>query len=147
MQTFRAELTAPAGPDEVHAYLEDFARHPEWRFDVAASTLAGGLPGGVGARYDQVLAAGHRERSVEAELMDSERPTMLAFRVHDGHGSTDVGLEIVPEGDGSRVALEVGQAWHGRPWHRRPRDLPSAEELAVRYARDLAAALGGAVDG
>lgn len=145
METYRVELTAPLDPDALHEYLEDFDRHPEWRFDVTSSVLAGGLDGGVGARYDQRVADGGDERAVEVELMDSERPAMLAFRVRDGHLVRDVGVAVEADGTGSRVVVDVQDEWTGRPWHRRPRGAASTEEVAARYGRGLAEQLGGAL--
>lgn len=141
METFRVELTAPLTPDALHAYLEDLTLHPEWRFDVTSSVLAGGLTGGVGARYDQRI--GDDERLVEAELTDSERPTMIAFQVVDGHERLEVELAFEPEGAGCRLTMDVSRVRTGRPWHRRRRGGPSTEELAARYGRGLAERLGG----
>ncbi|CAB4936980.1 unannotated protein [freshwater metagenome] len=143
METFRVELTAPLDPGALHAYLEDLALHPEWRFDVTSSELAGGLTGGVGARYDQRV--GDDDRLVEAELTDSERPAMVAFSVVDGRDRLDVELVFEPEGPGCRIAMDVGRSSTRRPWHRARRGAPSAEELAVRYGRGLAERLGGAL--
>ncbi|MDO9409538.1 SRPBCC family protein [Patulibacter sp.] len=141
METFRVELTAPLDPGALHAYLEDLAAHPEWRFDVASSVLAGGLTGGVGARYDQRTADDGRE--TEAELTDSERPTMVAFAVVDGHERLDVEQTFEPDGPGCRITMDVTTTWTGRPWHRRPKGRPSTEERAARYGRALAERLGG----
>lgn len=145
METFRVELTAPTDAATLHAYLEDLAHHPEWRFDVASSTLRGGLPGGVGAHYEQRVRAGDEERTVEVELMDSERPVMVVFRAVDGHETLDVGVGVESAEQGSRITLDLHCAWDGRPWHRRPRGAPSAEERAARYGRGLAERFGGSL--
>lgn len=143
MGMFRIELTVPRPPVEVHRYLVDLARHPEWRYDVRSSELAGGLTGGVGARYDQVLDVDGEERLVEAELVESERPELAVFRAVGGRETLTVVGAIVQDGDGSGVVLGLEQEL-GRHLGRRVKGA-DPEERTVRYGRALAEALGGAV--
>jgi hypothetical protein len=144
MGMFRIELAVPGTPVDVHGYLVDLAHHPEWRFDVRSSALAGGLTGGVGARYEQHLDAPDGERVVEAELTESQRPDLVAFRALGGRETLTVVTAVAPHGDGSGIVLGLEQEL-GRPLLGRRARGADPEERTVRYGRALAEALGGSV--
>jgi uncharacterized protein YndB with AHSA1/START domain len=139
----QTSLETRRSPDEVYAYLVDFANHPEWRYDVLESELVQGEAGRVGARYRQRVKQGWREMTVTSELTRAEPPRAIAFRTVDSGPITASGTyDIRPAGAGTRVVVEVVIEARGFMRLFEPVMGPTLRKTAERYEQDLARRLG-----
>jgi uncharacterized protein YndB with AHSA1/START domain len=142
MKQVQTNVTTPRSPDEVYAYLVDFANQAEWRFDVLESELVQGEVGRVGARYRQRVKQGRRETVVQSELTQADRPSTVAFRTVDSGPVTASGAwTIRATGEGSHVICDVAIESSGFVRLFEPFMGPSLRRTAARYEQDLTKAL------
>jgi hypothetical protein len=117
-----ATLDAPCAPTELHPWLDDLGRYPEWLDIVPRSTPAAAHADDVGPAWSVDLrgrlgpfARAKRLRMVRTV---SEAPTHARFeRVeHDGreHSSWVLDAEVEPTADGSRLTMRLH--YGGRLW-------------------------------
>jgi uncharacterized protein YndB with AHSA1/START domain len=138
VKTVQTSIQTRRSPEEVYAYLVDFANHPEWRFDVLESELVQGETGRVGARYRQRVKQGPRQMTVHSELTKAEPPRTIAFRTVDSGPITASGTyDIRPAGDGTQVVVDVVIEARGFMRLFEPMMGPTLRKTAERYEQDL----------
>src|SRR5262249_40648552 len=71
-------------PEDVFAYLDDLARHPEWQDQLVSVEVT--TPGRttVGTRAKETRKAGGREMSSTYEITEHDPPRSFAFKAIDG---------------------------------------------------------------
>jgi hypothetical protein len=139
VKTVQTTVETQRSPDEVYAYLVDFANHTEWRFDVLESELVQGETGRVGALYRQRVKQGRREMTVNSELTRAEPPRTIAFRTVDSGPITASGTYDIREtGDGTQVVVDVVIEAKGFMRLMEPIMGPTLRKTAERYEQDLA---------
>jgi uncharacterized protein YndB with AHSA1/START domain len=138
MKQVQAKLSTAKSPQEVYAYLVDFERHPEWRFDVLDSKLVEGEAGRAGARYRQRVKQGRRELEVDVELTEAEPPRRVGFRTLDEGPVTASGTyNISGAGSGSEVINDVVIETRGVLRLFEPLMGPQLRKTAARYEQAL----------
>jgi hypothetical protein len=138
LKKVQTNVSTRRSPEEVYAYLVDFANQTEWRYDVLQSELVQGETGRVGARYRQRVKQGRREMEIGSELTRADSPAAVAFRTFDS-GPVEVSGQwrISSEGGETRVVCDVAIQGRG------PMRLfeafmgPSLRKTAARYEQDL----------
>jgi len=96
-------------PEDVFAYLDDLARHPEWQDQLVSVEVTTPGPTGVGTRAKETRKAGGREMSSTYEITEHDPPRSFAFKAIDG-SVRPVGrgtVEPVGDGSSSRLTLEL----------------------------------------
>jgi hypothetical protein len=108
----------PASPDELFAYVSDTRNDPEWCPNVGQVEQIEGEGVEVGAkfRFVQTVDAGRRtlESDVVAEVT-ALGDRSISWRVVDRFQERDINLEVMPEGEGSRVRQTTLAAFHRPP--------------------------------
>ena len=139
MKKVQTNVSARRSPEEVYAYLVDFANQPEWRFDVLESELVQGEPGRVGARYRQRVKQGRREMEVTSELSQADSPRTVAFRTVDsGPIQASGAWNISRSGEETRVVCDVAIEAKGLLRLFEPFMGRGLKRTAARYEDDLA---------
>jgi uncharacterized protein YndB with AHSA1/START domain len=134
----QANVSTPRPPREVYDYLVDFAKHPEWRFDVLESELVQGEIGRVGARYRQRVKQGRRELTTEVELTQAEPGRLVGFRTVDDGPVTASGTYSIGEAGGvTRLTNEVTIETRGFVRLFEPFMGPQLRKTAARYEQAL----------
>lgn len=107
------EIARP--PEDVFAYIDDVARHPEWQPDIVSVTIETEGPMRVGSRVREVRRMGSREMAIPWEVTEREPPRRFAFRGVSGPvRATGRGtVEPVADGSRSRVTFEMELTGHG----------------------------------
>jgi uncharacterized protein YndB with AHSA1/START domain len=102
-------------PENVFAYLEDVARHPEWQEGLVSTGVVTEGPVRVGSKIAEVRRLGGREQAVTYEITEREPPRIFAFRGLDGPIRPNGRATIEPAGDGSssRLTLALDLTAHG----------------------------------
>lgn len=139
MKKVQTNVRTRRPPEEVYAYLVDFANHPEWRFDVLESELVQGETGRVGARYRQRMKQGRREMEVGSELTRADSPSAVAFRTFDsGPVQASGEWRIEARGEETHVVCDVAIEAKGFVRLFEPFMGPGLKRTAARYEEDLA---------
>jgi uncharacterized protein YndB with AHSA1/START domain len=102
-------------PEDVFAYIDQVARHPEWQDGLISTRVITEGPLRVGSKVAEVRKLGGREQKVTYEIAEREPPGIFAFRGLDGPIRPSGRGTIVPVGDGSssRVTLSLDLTAHG----------------------------------
>jgi uncharacterized protein YndB with AHSA1/START domain len=102
-------------PEDVFAYLDDVARHPEWQDGLVSTRVVTEGPLRVGSKIAEVRKLGGREQAVSYEITEREPPRIFAFRGFDGPIRPSGRGTIEPVGDGSssRLTLSLDLTAHG----------------------------------
>jgi uncharacterized protein YndB with AHSA1/START domain len=102
-------------PEDVFAYIDQVARHPEWQDGLVSTRVVTEGPLRVGSKIAEVRKLGGREQRVTYEMTEREPPGIFAFRGLDGPIRPSGRGTIVPVGDGSssRVTLSLDLTAHG----------------------------------
>lgn len=102
-------------PEDVFAYIDQVARHPEWQDGLISARVVTEGPLRVGSKIAEVRKLGGREQKVTYEMTEREPPGIFAFRGLDGPIRPSGRGTIVPVGDGSssRVTLSLDLTAHG----------------------------------
>jgi uncharacterized membrane protein len=139
LKKVQTNVSTRRSPEEVYAYLVDFANQPEWRFDVLESELVQGEAGRVGARYRQRVKQGRREMEVTSELSQADSPGTVAFRTVDsGPIQASGAWNISRSGEETRVVCDVAIEANGLLRLFEPFMGPGLKRTAARYEQDLA---------
>jgi len=102
-------------PEEVFAYLDDLARHPEWQVSLISAQVETPGPTAVGTRVKEVRRVGSRELTMSYEITEHDPPRSFAFRILDGP-VRPVGrgtVEPLDDGTRSRVGIVLDFEGHG----------------------------------
>lgn len=107
-----------APPDEVFAYVSDTRNDPAWCPNVGqVSQIEGdGVEKGAKFRFEQTVET--RGRSLHSDVVAEVTELgvrSIAWRVVDRFQERDVQLDVVPDGDGSRVRQTTVAAFHRPP--------------------------------
>jgi hypothetical protein len=144
MKKVHTRVVTPKSPDDVYAYLVDFANQAEWRFDVLSSELVAGDTGMVGAKYRQRVKPGRKEQSSDVELVEATRPGEVAFRTLDAGPVTVSGAwHIRADGEGTEVICDVAIETRGALRLIEPTMGPQLRKIAAKYESSLSAKLNG----
>lgn len=142
MKEVQTNVTTSRTPEEVYAYLADFANQAEWRFDVLESELVEGEAGQVGALYRQKIKQGKRELESKVEETQAEAPRVVAFQTVDSNPVQASGAwTISRRGDQTHVVCDVAIEAKGFLRLVEPFMGPSLRKTAARYEQDLARTL------
>ena len=102
-------------PEDVFAYLDDLARHPEWQDTLVRVEVETEGPTRVGTRARETRKVGPREQTSTYEITEHDPPRGFAFRALDGP-IRPVGrgiVESLDDGNRSRVTVELDLVGHG----------------------------------
>ena len=95
-------------PDRVYAVLADVERLPEFSDMTVAVRGGPGRPVRVGDRFEQVVSLVGQELDSEWQVVELDPPSLLRFEGSAAGGVRATLIErLVPEGDGTRVELDV----------------------------------------
>jgi uncharacterized membrane protein len=145
MKQVQTNVTTRRTPEEVYAYLADFANQAEWRFDVLESELVQGEAGRVGAVYRQKVKQGKRELESRAQLTQADEPRVVAFKTVDDNPVQASGAwNISRRGDETHVVCDVAIEAKGFLKLFEPFMGPGLRKTAARYEQALSERLGGA---
>jgi uncharacterized membrane protein len=101
-------------PEDVFAYLDDLARHPEWQAQLVAVEVETEGPTGVGTRAREKRRVPGGEREFTYEIVEHDPPRRAAFKGVDGPVRPSGTVRVEPVGDGSsRLTLELELQGHG----------------------------------
>ena len=98
------EHLVPHPVERVFAAVSDPARRAEWQENTSGVQIEGPLPVAVGTRWtEEQRGVGH----VEAEVTALEPGRLYAERGDTSSGTGRVTVTFTPEGDATRVVMEV----------------------------------------
>lgn len=144
MKQVQTNVTTSRTPEEVYAYLADFANQAEWRFDVLESELVQGEAGRVGAVYRQKVKQGKRELETRAQLTQADEPRVVAFETVDDNPLQASGAwNISRRGDETHVVCDVAIEAKGFLKLFEPFMGPGLRKTAARYEQALSERLRG----
>lgn len=139
MKQVQTNVSTKRTPEEVYAYLADFANQAEWRFDVVESELVQGETGRVGAVYRQKVKQGKRELEARAQVTQADAPRAVAFKTVDDNPVQASGAwNISRQVDETRVVCDVAIEAKGFLKLFEPFMGPQLRKTAARYEQDLA---------
>lgn len=101
-------------PEEVFAYVSDFARHPEWQPQLVAATVETDGPTDVGTRVKQTRHVGRGTRTFTLEVTEHDRPQRVAFRGIDGPVRPQGRLTLEPIDGGTRTRYSAQLDFQGQ---------------------------------
>lgn len=108
MSSLTRATTVACPPDHVFAVLADVERLPEFSEMTVAVRDGPGRPVQVGDRFEQVVRVLGKELESEWHVVEVNPPSLLRFEGTAPGGARAVLVErLVPEGDGTRVELDV----------------------------------------
>jgi uncharacterized membrane protein len=109
MAPIRESIEIARSPEDVFAYLDDLARHPEWQDQLVSVEVTTPGPTGVGTRAKETRKAGGREMSSTYEIAEHDPPRSFAFEAIDGpvRPVGRGGVEPVGDGSSSRLTIEL----------------------------------------
>lgn len=108
MSTLSRSTTVACPPDRVYAVLSEVERLPEFSDMTAAVRNGPGRPVRVGDRFEQVVRVLGVELESEWRVVEIDPPSLLRFEGEAAGGARATLVErLRPEGDGTRVELEV----------------------------------------
>lgn len=108
----------PAPPDEVFAYVSDTRNDPEWCANVDDVTQVAGRGVEIGARFSFAQTVPARGQSLESDVVAEVtrlEQRSISWKVVDRFQERQVELEVIPEGDGSRVRQTTLAGFHRPP--------------------------------
>lgn len=144
MRAFRYTTHIARPPDEVWAFITDFAAAPRWRPLVKFMGVADGGPTRAGARLRVTIVLGGRETTREVELAAVEPPRRLMTR--SGSSGIEGTFEylVEPEGGGTRVT-HTCHLWASRllMWPAVPLLVPSQRRVHGQALPNLKRAMEG----
>jgi uncharacterized membrane protein len=108
MSTLTRATTIACPPERVFAVLSDVDRLPEFSEMTAAVRNGPGRPVQVDDSFDQVVRVLGVELETEWHVVELDPPTLLRFEgTATGGARASLVERLSPEGDGTRVELEV----------------------------------------
>lgn len=108
----------PAPPDDVFAYVADTRNDPEWCPNVGEVAQIEGEGVERGARFRFVQTVTTRGRTLDSDVVAEITELgdrSIAWRVVDRFQEREIHLDVVPEGEGSRVRQTTIAAFHRPP--------------------------------
>ena len=100
-------------PEDVFAYLADFARHPEWQEGLVSVMVETEGPMRVGTRVVHRRKLGPQTVATTSELTAYDPPHLVSFRGIDGPIRAEGSQRVEPASNGSRVFFEMELEGHG----------------------------------
>ena len=100
-------------PEDVFAYLADFARHPEWQEGLVSVMVETEGAMRVGTRVVHRRKLGPQTVATTSELTAYDPPHLVSFRGIDGPIRAEGSQRVEPAGNGSRVFFEMELEGHG----------------------------------
>jgi uncharacterized membrane protein len=101
-------------PEDVFAYLDDLARHPEWQDQLESVRVVTDGATHVGTRALETRRLGRRRMSSTYEITEHDPPRIFAFRALDGPVRPVGRGTVEPVGEGrSRLSVELDLEGHG----------------------------------
>src|SRR6266498_4710647 len=102
-------------PQEVTAYLDDLARHPEWQENLVDVKVETEGPTRVGTRIRQTRRVGGGTRTFTLEVTEHDPPNLFAFKGIAGpiRPRGTITLEPIDDGQRTRYVAELDFEGHG----------------------------------
>jgi Polyketide cyclase / dehydrase and lipid transport. len=113
MTAIRESIEISRRPEDVFAYLDDFARHGEWQEQIVNANVDTDGPTRVGTQVSETRRMGKREQKIKYEITEHSPPRTFAFRGIDGPIRVRGKGTVEPVGDHSRVSIELDFEGHG----------------------------------
>jgi len=108
MSSLTRATTVSCPPERVFAVLAEVERLPEFSDMTVAVRNGPGRPVQVGDTFDQVVRVLGKELESEWQVVEVRSPSLLRFEgTAPGGAKASLTERLVPEGDGTRVELEV----------------------------------------
>lgn len=108
MSTLTRATTVACPPDRVYAILAEVERLPEFSDMTVAVRNGPGRPIRVGDTFEQVVRVLGKELESDWRVVELDAPSLLRFEGEAPGGARATLIErLTPEGDGTRVELEV----------------------------------------
>jgi carbon monoxide dehydrogenase subunit G len=107
MARYKATFDTPHSPDEVFAYLSDFANAQEWDPGTVESERLGGGPLGEGTEFRLLASFLARKTTLIYRIVEYDPPTAVTFR---GENASAVSLDRItfePSDGGTRVTYDA----------------------------------------
>lgn len=108
----------PAPPDAVFSYVSDTRNDPEWCPNVGEVTQVAGIGVELGARFEFLQTISSRGRELESDVsveVTELDELSISWEVVDRFQERKIQLEVIPEGEGSRVRQTTLAAFHRPP--------------------------------
>jgi uncharacterized membrane protein len=107
MAPITASIDIARPPEEVFAYIDDLARHGEWQEDIQEVTVLTEGPTRVGSRARDRRKVPGGVRELTYEITAHDPPRSASFQGVDGPIRVRGTVTVTPQGDGSRVGLDL----------------------------------------
>ncbi len=107
MARYVTSIDSPRDPDDLFAYLSDFANAKEWDPGVVDATRDGTGPVAVGSEFRLVARFMGRETPLTYVVTALDPPRSVTFR---GENTSVISLDTItfePHGDGTRVTYDA----------------------------------------
>jgi carbon monoxide dehydrogenase subunit G len=107
MARYKATVDTPHSPDEVFAYLSDFANAQEWDPGTVRSERLGEGPLGEGTEFRLLASFLARKTTLIYRIVEYDPPTAVTFR---GENASAVSLDRItfePSDGGTRVTYDA----------------------------------------
>ncbi|MDQ6857530.1 MAG: SRPBCC family protein [Chloroflexota bacterium] len=107
MPSARHSVVIDRSVHDVYTYVADGTTAPAWRESVKDIKLVSGIPGAVGARYEQGMKGPGGRIPADYEIVEAVPDRLLAFQVVAGPARPRGRYEFEQAGGGTRVTFSL----------------------------------------
>jgi carbon monoxide dehydrogenase subunit G len=121
MRSFTYTERIDRAPEEIFAFMTDFANAPRWRSLVRRIDLVGTEPLRQGSEIVVTIDVMGRQRQAISEVWSYDPPRRLGFRNTEKNVTGEFEYVLAPDGPGTRVTMTCdvrprGLLWLLLPW-------------------------------
>ena len=134
MRSFTYSEHIERTPDQVFAFMIDFAQAPRWRSLVRRIDVVGGGTLHQGSELLLTIDVMGKTRQVVSEIWSYDPPRRIGFRNTASNITAQFEYVLAPEGSGTRVVMTCdirphGLMWLLIPWIRRSHRMRYSDQL------------------
>ena len=114
MAPLTESITVARPPEDVYAYLDDLAHHPDWQTDLTENRVLTDGPTRVGTEVEATRKVGGRAAKIKWRITEHEPPNRTVFETYEGQLMKPRGVVTVePDGGGSKVTFTMEPRFEG----------------------------------